>query len=145
MRFLSVPILIIALAAIGGQAWAQTGGKTITDRVFSEVEKRILKDYLGQGSVKDTDRRAKNKTKGKGKGKGRGKNKRMPPGLARQLEKNGTLPPGLARRELPAGLASRLPPRGSNQERVIVDNDVVLIEKGTGIILDILKDVIAKR
>ena len=59
-----------------------------------------------------------------------------------RLEKNGTLPRGLAKRDLPDDLASKLPPTPKGSKRIIVDNDVVLIEKASGIILDIMKDVI---
>jgi len=66
----------------------------------------------------------------------------LPPGLAKQLEKNGSLPPGLAKRNLPKDLESRLPKLKKGTHRVIIGNDVVLIEKGTEIILDILKDIV---
>lgn len=63
------------------------------------------------------------------------------PSLAKQLERNGQLPPGLEKRELPSDLSSRLPKRLLRQKRIIVDNDVVLIEEASGLILDVLKDV----
>ena len=44
-------------------------------------------------------------------------------------------------RDLPPGLASRLPPTKFGQRRYIVGNDVVLIEAATGLILDILEGV----
>ena len=59
-----------------------------------------------------------------------------------QLQHNGTLPPGLAKRDLPHDLLSRLPRRGRGQELVAVDNDLVLIEQTTGLILDILENVL---
>ena len=81
--------------------------------------------------------------------KDKGKRKGMPPGLAKR---GGDLPPGLAKRggELPPGLAKRLPrdlesdlPRRSpNFRRVIVDNDIVLIDAATNKVLDVLEDVI---
>ena len=66
----------------------------------------------------------------------------LPPGLQKQLERNGTLPPGLAKRGLPEDLGRMLPRRQDSQERVIVENDVVLVEKVTGRILDILYGVV---
>ena len=66
-----------------------------------------------------------------------GKDK-LPPGLQKQLERNGTLPPGLAKRALPDDLKRMLPRRHPSHERTIVNDDVVLIEKATGRILDIL-------
>ncbi|MCH7942044.1 MAG: hypothetical protein IIB67_02290 [Proteobacteria bacterium] len=66
----------------------------------------------------------------------------LPPGLAKQLEKNGRLPPGLEVRGLPDALAKQLPDPGEGRKRVVVDNDVVLIDTQTGRVLDILKDVL---
>ena len=86
------------------------------------------------------------------KGKGKGKSKEMPPGLAKkeslppglqkQLEKNGTLPPGLAKRDLPYDLAKQLSSITKGHKRVIVDRDVVLMEETTGLILDVIRDVV---
>ncbi len=114
----------------------------------------------------DGNGKSKNK-KGKGKDKGKGKNKKidksnpgrgdgLPPGLQKQLAKNGTLPPGLQRKleesgVLPAGLqASALPPEleaqlpslPENQKRIIIDNDVLIIEEVTGQVLDSIPDII---
>jgi hypothetical protein len=47
----------------------------------------------------------------------------------------------LAKRDLPDDLESRLPRRTST-ERVIIDDDVILIEKGTEIVLGIIRDVV---
>ena len=66
----------------------------------------------------------------------------LPPGLQRHLEKYGTLPPGLEKRRLPGDLESLLPRARPGTERVIVDGDVFLIQKATGLVLDILLDVI---
>ena len=119
----------------------------VVDRVFTNVERRILKRYFEAryGSRKDDDN---GRSPGKGKNKGGG----LPPGLAKR---GGELPPGLAKRggDLPPGLAKRLPrdlqaqlpPRGPRFRRVIVDNDIVLIDAATNKILDILEDVILGR
>lgn len=101
----------------------------------------------------DRDKKNKNKkNKDKGHKKDKGKSKGMPPGLAKrdslppglqkQLDKNGRLPPGLAKRDLPSDLASKLPERTADQDVVVVENDVVLMDKATGVILDVLKDVV---
>ena len=66
----------------------------------------------------------------------------LPPGLARHLEKYGTLPRGLELRGLPEQLEARLPDPGPGRKRVVVDDDVLLIETRTGKVLDILIDVI---
>lgn len=104
--------------------------------VFSEIERRLLRDYYQGGALRAPDAAAR--IKAAKPQRGPGGNRRMPPGLA----KRATLPPGLARRDLPADLTSRLPFPWPGTERVIVDNDVLLIQQATGLILDILEDVI---
>ena len=79
-----------------------------------------------------------------------GKNKKMPPGLAKRKElppglaRRHTLPPGLAVRELPEELAARLPPPAEGSERIIADDNIVLIEQATGRVLDIILGEIIK-
>jgi len=118
----------------------------VTDILFSEVEKHLISEYYDQrfGPLDDDEDKGKKKHKGKNKDKskklppGLAKKEQLPPGLAKQLERNGTLPPGLAKRDLPADLESRLPLLPKTHQRIMVDDDIVLIEKATGRILDIL-------
>ncbi|OAZ10607.1 hypothetical protein TH4_10345 [Thalassospira tepidiphila MCCC 1A03514] len=109
---------------------AQGGG------IFSDEERRIIHDVLDIATGQ-TDQDSDKKNKGN-KGKG---NKGLPPGIAMKLERGGTLPPGIAKRDLPDNLISRLPARTDGALRQIVGDDVVLIEKGTEIILDVIRDV----
>lgn len=151
MRFLVIAVSVLAFA---GSAAAQTTD-TIADVVFKEAEKRLIEEFFAnkaaksdddedQGKKKKKDKKSKKSKKGKSKDMppGLANKDELPPGLAKQLQRKGTLPPGLAKRDLPADLAARLPPPPPGQERVIVDNDVVLIERATGVILDILADVV---
>ena len=110
---------------------AQGGG------IFSDEERRIIRDVLDVASGQ-SDQDGDKKNKGN-KGKG---NKGLPPGIAMKLERGGTLPPGIAKRDLPDNLISRLPTRTDGALRQIVGDDVVLIEKGTEIILDVIRDVV---
>ena len=165
-------LMLFALSAgtVSAQTTSTSTGQTIRDIVFSEVENRAINDYFGKGAASakeddekdddkdgdreddDDDRGKKWKEKKAKKDEGKGKSKGMPPGLARKgelppglqkrLEKHGSLPPGLAKRDLPDDLASKLPEAADGVERQVVDSDVVLIEKGTGIVLDILRDVV---
>ncbi|WP_373065721.1 hypothetical protein [Zavarzinia sp.] len=66
----------------------------------------------------------------------------LPPGLRRQLVTRGHLPPGLAKKALPPGLASQLSPVPAGYERLIAGPDVLLVEIATGLIVDILRDVV---
>jgi hypothetical protein len=69
----------------------------------------------------------------------------LPPGLQKHLEKNGQLPPGFQKRlePLPVDLSRQLPPLPEHWERVIVELDVILLDRRTNRILDIIEDVIA--
>lgn len=125
---------------------AQGGG------IFSDEERRIITDVF---DLATGNNQTANEDAGKGKGKGgktgkdaKGKgnngvgNNGLPPGIAMKLERGGRLPPGIAKRDLPADLQSRLPNRTDGTIRQVVGNDVVLIEKGTEIILDVIRDVV---
>ena len=136
------------MLALPGQAIGQSSlGSEILDVVFSEVEKRIIEEYFRVDPADEAaDGSKKKKTE---KSKGKGKSGDLPPGLAKKKElppglaKRSTLPPGLAKREVPADLASRLPSPAEGTERIIVDDRLVLVEKASGVVLDILEHVFA--
>ncbi|MEQ8334324.1 hypothetical protein [Nisaea sp.] len=86
--------------------------------------------------------KAKGKKPGKGTATGRAKDGKLPPGLQKRLDRGEPLPPGLSGRPLPPGLTARLGPAVPGTERLIAGTDVVLIEKATGIVLDIVRDVL---
>lgn len=68
----------------------------------------------------------------------------LPPGLKKQLRRKGQLPPGLQKRlePLPRELEIRLPAIPDIWERVILGPDVILIDRRTARILDIIENVI---
>ena len=111
---------------------------------FTELEKQIIEKYFKNKNDDGDSKDNKNQKKDNKKGlpKGLAKKEKLPPGLAKQLERNGTLPPGLAKRDLPEDLEAKLPDPVVGLERTIVDNAVVLVEKTTGRIVDILKNVV---
>jgi hypothetical protein len=102
---------------------------------FLAEERRLIEQYYRRGKPG----RAKGLPPGLAK---RGGN--LPPGLQKQLERNGRLPPGLEKRlePLPVDLDSRLPRLPDYWERVIVERDVILLDRRTNRILDIIEDVI---
>lgn len=143
---------------------------TPTERVIIDTARTVIRSATGQPSPqsagqtsqveKDDDddsswkkKKHKHKNKGRGKSKGRGKQKGLPPGLARRGElppglqkraaKYGSLPPGSAKRELPTDLAAKLPPPTPGTERMVAGSDVVLIDRATNVVLDVLYDVVA--
>lgn len=103
---------------------------------FLDEERRVIEQYYRRGA------------KGKSKGLPPGLAKRggnLPPGLEKHLARNGQLPPGLQKRlePLPVELNRQLPPLPEHWERVIVERDVILLDRRTNRILDILENVIA--
>jgi hypothetical protein len=63
--------------------------------------------------------------------------KPLPPGIAKKIARGGTLPPGIAKRYLPNDLIAQLPAR-PGQQWLIVGTDVLLVQAGTSLILDLL-------
>ncbi|MFP6741498.1 MAG: hypothetical protein VCD33_07725, partial [Alphaproteobacteria bacterium] len=115
------------------------------EAIEDEADEADADDGQGQGqgnSKKKKKKKKKKKNNAGGLPPGLAKRDQLPPGLARYVEKHGTLPPGLEVRGLPPELESQLPDPGPNRERVVVGDDILLIEKGTGLIIDILADVI---
>ncbi len=103
---------------------------------FLPEERRMIEDYYRQGK------------KGKAKGLPPGLAKRggnLPPGLQKHLEKNGQLPPGLQKRlePLPPDLERGLPRLPDSWERVVLERDVILLDRRTNRILDILENIVA--
>ncbi len=125
-------------------------GEQLARRIFNEVERQLILDYYHERFGRPLEQDAygggssnKGKKGGKQKGMppGLAKRDRLPPGLEKQLKRNGHLPPGLEKKALPPSLARQLPPVPRGYERVVVDNDVLLIELASGLIVDILHDV----
>ncbi len=68
----------------------------------------------------------------------------LPPGLQKQLKRKGNLPPGLQKRlePLPSELEIRLPKLPETWGRVILGRHVILIDRRTQRILDIIENVV---
>jgi hypothetical protein len=102
---------------------------------FLPEERRIIEEYYRKGK--------KHKQKGLPPGLAkRGGN--LPPGLQKHLDKNGRLPPGLQKRlePLPIDLDRRLPRLPESWERVVLEENVILVDRRTQRILDIIENVI---
>ncbi len=67
----------------------------------------------------------------------------LPAGLERQMVRNGHLPPGLEKHlhPLPLDLEDSLPELPEGVVRVIIGVDIVLIDKTSNLILDIVREV----
>jgi len=148
-------LALAVLVGITPIAKAEDAAKAIIgagiDASFSEAERQIINKYFGDRVVvsdreqtsSDGGKKDKNNKGGKGMPPGlakRGGN--LPPGLSK-LQRNGSLPPGLAKKNLPSDLERKLPPAPAGYERQIVeDAAVVLINKATGKIADVVKDAV---
>lgn len=146
---LALAVTQVPAAAMAQQSGGVTGEEILVG-VISEIERRIIGRYYhgDRYEVRDTETDKKKKAKGnKGKGKSKGlppglaKRDQLPPGLAKQLDEHGRLPPGLANRDLPDDLQRSLPQR-PNEHFVVIDNDIVLIERTTGLVLDVLEGIL---
>ena len=69
----------------------------------------------------------------------------LPPGLQRQLKRNGTLPPGLQKRlrPLPFDLENQLSSIPAIWRRVILGAHIILQDRRTGKILDLIENVVS--
>ncbi len=141
------------------QSAGSSVGIDIADIVFKEVEKRAIEEFYkhvpstrADEEAKKNDDRDGGKARGKkdkdAKGNGRGnglppglvKRDQLPPGLAKRGNR---LPSGLMKSDLPPELEGKLPVLPENIERVVIDDDVLLVQKGTDLILDVLDGVLA--
>jgi len=152
-------IMVLAFGTLGALsfgafAMSSTGESAVESSAvqkalgFTEEERRIIREVLGavkRVSGENADSRD-DRAKGKGKGAksmppGLAKRDELPPGLKKHIEKNGVLPPGLQGRDLPDDLKRRLPKSHKGTKRVIVGDDVVLIEEATRVVIDVIEDV----
>lgn len=146
MKLLPVVAMAVALASAPASA---NSGKAPEGPQFSQQDIRVIKDLAGilldQTGGEDQDQgkgKGKGKKAGKGGTPGHAKGAKLPPGLQKRLDRGEPLPPGLAGRPLPPGLVERLGPAAPGTERLIAGKNVVLIEQATGIVLDIVRDVL---
>jgi hypothetical protein len=130
--FLQLSLIAAASLISGASARALDSNRSVR---FTVEERRIITDYYHKGK--------KSKTKGLPPGLAkRGGN--LPPGLQKKLERDGQLPPGLQKRlePLPTDLSRRLPRLPEYWERVIIERDIVLLDRRSNRVLDIIEDII---
>ena len=72
------------------------------------------------------------------------RNGNLPPGLQKHLERDGTLPPGLQKRvqPFPEDLERRLPPLPDVYRRVTLGVDIMILDRRTQRIVDIIHDIL---
>lgn len=149
-----LPVLLGVLAsAVTAEDMTGSALEKAVNAGFSQLERDLIGRYYQghqtSGTDAEQDRTKKSKHKDgkkskKGMPPGLAKRDKLPPGLEKQLQKNGALPPGLAKRSLPTDLERQLPPPPRGYERQIVeDATVVLVNKATGKIADIIYDAVS--
>ena len=131
-------LVVILTAALSGCATnLMTSGRVVVkddnyvvDVNFNDHDRQIIREYY-QGRRKHA-------------------RKKTPPGLAKRgdelppgLVKRDVLPPGLQGRALPAALETRLTPLSEPYVRVRIGADIVLLDRSTRVILDVIYGVAA--
>ena len=138
----------------GSVSWAQVSVGGDTHISFGQDDQRAIRDYYDREIIEKARERAEQgEGKGKGHGKGRqgkglppglAKKNKLPPGIQKQLERGAILPADLQKemQPLPRELEVRLRPLSSpNQVRVTVGTDILIMDKETRKILDVMRDV----
>jgi len=99
--------------------------------VFSVRDREVIRDYY----------RDQNSNLPPGLAK---RNGNLPPGLQKHLERDGTLPPGLQKRvqPFPVDLERRLPPLPDTYHRVTLGVDILILDRRTQRIVDIVHDIL---
>lgn len=93
----------------------------VLDGIFGEDERTVIQRYSRTHGLTGTS---------------------LPPGIAKNVARGKPLPPGIAKRGLPRDLDAKLPTLREGLERVIVGDDVTIVETGTRIVVDVLEDVL---
>ena len=98
--------------------------------VFSPWDQEIIRDYY--------------RSRNSNLPPGLAKRDRLPPGLQKHLERDGTLPPGLQKRveSFPPDLEQRLPPLPKNCRRGAIGVDIVILDRRTQRIMDVIHDIL---
>jgi hypothetical protein len=142
-------ILCLIILTTGATSWAQgkgrgrgngapsesTGDKVRrtlppSEPIFTTRDRTIITDWFG--------------TRRSGLPPGLAKRDRLPPGLEKQLRERGSLPPGLQKKlqPLPYDLERQLTVLPTGFSRVVIGNNVILMNRKTALIYDIIRSVI---
>jgi hypothetical protein len=141
---------MLALALCTVPAWAQGNGKG-----KAKGHDKDKKDKGGDDDQGDAKYRFRTEDREyvttyyskHGKGLPPGLAKRdgdLPPGLEKQLQRNGTLPPGLQKKlqPCPVEFTRRLPPLPPDYQRSVIGASIVVFNRKTNIVVDVMADVV---
>ncbi|PWR18714.1 hypothetical protein [Zavarzinia compransoris] len=125
MRRLAAALCVGLALSLAPMAAGGTSAETVAARVpapgFSTTERQLIANYFLRHDGHLID---------------------LSPGQRRQLVNKGRVPPGIARKALPGDLLALLSPAPAGLDRVMVGPDVLLVEAASGLIVDILRDVV---
>ncbi len=143
MRYITFALSIMMLfLLIGCQTLPRTTGGNIEVATqgaklglyFTDRERALVHHHYQYAKKHNK----KHKKKPKHVPPGLAKKKQLPPGLQKQLVRHGTLPPGLQGRSLPIDLDKQMHRLHQDYIRVIVGSDIVLMNKKTRVIFDVM-------
>lgn len=97
--------------------------------VFSDRDRKTIGNYYAK------------KGKYKKLPPGLAKKDKLPPGLQKRLDAGERLPPGLQRRNLPYELEDILSPLPKGYIRLKVGGDIIIMNKDTEVVVDIIRDI----
>ncbi len=104
---------------------SETTGETVLDSVLKESTRSILNNYFATNPQPV---------------------KPLPPGIAKNLKRGKPLPPGIAKRSLPNDLTRQIQAQDSSIgdviDAIIVGSDIAVIDAATGVVVEILKDIV---
>ena len=153
MTKIRILLLTSVAAALGVAAPVSTASGQVVSAAIAHYEKSRMESRVDRADVIvswykknpeqrpvvviDTDDDQGSRGRGRGRGRGGG---HMPPGWEKKLAKHGELPVDLraAVVVVPAPLVRSLPALPRGQEYVIVGNRVVVVERSSWLVLDIL-------
>jgi Ni/Co efflux regulator RcnB len=104
----------------------EASGDHVAAIVFDEVERRVIRDFFADPSRRQAVAA-----------------RPLPPGIAKKVARGGRLPPGIAKRYLPDDLDRRLRPLPAGTQRMVVGDDVLLVEAATGLVYDIVRNALS--
>ena len=131
------PNLIIAKGGQGKSKDAHEKGTGVAVAVDVHI-------FFGESQKNTVSAWFSNKRNLEGLPPGLAKRERLPAGLERQLKKNRSLPPGLETRVqlFPLDLERLLPELPKGVIRVVIGVDILLLDKTSNTILDIVREVL---
>ncbi|MCR6631364.1 MAG: RcnB family protein [Magnetospirillum sp.] len=123
-------LAVLMLLAAAGPALADPGGRhggeqrsereaDLGDIIISAAERALIQQYYQDHPVMVAD---------------------LPPGIRKKVARGKPLPPGIAKR-FPGDLRAQLPARPGYEYRV-VGADVLLVQIATGVIVDLVRDIL---